>query len=54
MLVELFFESLLNLGDDWEVDKIVHNTKTNEVDIFGKWIGKASSDEKIYDYRELR
>jgi len=27
MLVELFFESLLNLGDDWEVDKIVHNTQ---------------------------
>lgn len=54
MLVELFFESLLNLGDDWEVDKIVHNTETNEVDIFAKWIGKASSDEKIYDYRELR
>src|SRR5690606_22205026 len=43
----------INLGDDWEVDKIVHNTETNEVDIFAKWIGKVSSDKKIYDYREL-
>lgn len=56
MVLELFFDSLLKLGSDWEVEKIEHNSVSNEVDIFVKWKGKASlkSDEKLYDYRLQR
>lgn len=56
MVTELFFENLLNLGQDWKVEKIKHDTESDEVDIFVKWVGAGSlkTDEKIYDYRKVR
>lgn len=56
MVTELFFDSLLNLGQDWRVEKIEHDSESDEVDIFVKWVGLGSlkSDDKLYDYRDLR
>lgn len=56
MLTEIFFDSLLNFGSEWKVEKIQHDWQTDEVDVFVKWVGdlKANSGEKIYDYREIR
>ena len=39
MITELFFDSLLNLGPDWKVEKIEYDAESDEVDIFVKWEG---------------
>ena len=56
MITELFFDSLLNLGSDWKVEKIEYDSESDEVDIFVKWEGSflLGANEKIYDYRSLR
>ena len=56
MITELFFDSLLNLGPDWKVEKIEYDAESDEVDIFVKWEGSflLGANEKIYDYRSLR
>lgn len=56
MITELFFDSLLNLGSDWKVEKIEYDSESDEVDIFIKWEGSflLGANEKIYDYRSLR
>jgi transposase len=56
MLTEIFFDNLLNFGSEWKVEKIQHNSETDEVDIYVKWVGelKQNLGEKIYDYREAR
>lgn len=56
MLTELFFDSLLNLGKDWKVEKIEHDSESDEVDILVKWTGLSTlkPDVNLYDYRVLR
>ncbi len=52
----MFFDSLLNLGSDWKVEKIEYDSESDKVDIFIKWEGSflLGTNEKIYDYRSLR
>jgi len=60
MFSEQFFDLLLNFGDDWKVDQVKVDFKTEEVDIFVIYIGsKAECPESeelcsIYDHRTSR
>ena len=60
MFSEQFFDLVLNFGDDWRVDDVKVNFKTEEVDIFVSYIGnKAACPDSmelcsIYDHRESR
>lgn len=60
MFSEQFFDLLLNFGDDWKVDDVKVNFKTEEVDIFVSFLGlKAECPDSmelcsIYDHRNSR
>lgn len=60
MFSEQFFDLLLDFGDNWKVERVYANIKTEEVDVFVEYIGKAAEDPDtlelcpIYDHAPLR
>ena len=60
MFSEQFFDLLLDFGDNWKVERVYANIKTEEVDVFVEYIGKEAEDPDtlglcpIYDHAPLR
>ena len=60
MFSEQFFDIVLNFGDDWKIDDVKVNFKTEEVDVYVSFIGsKAACPDtlelySIYDHRKNR
>lgn len=57
---EIFFEKLLDLGKEWNIEKIEFNEQSKEIDIYVRFNLKAYKEKTgdnyhgIYDYREYR
>ena len=60
MFSEQFFDLLLDFGDNWKVERVYANIRTEEVDVFVEYIGKEAEDPDalelcpIYDHAPLR
>ena len=60
MFSEQFFDIILNFGDDWKVESVALNSKTEEVDVFVEFKGKKSEHPStlelfpIYDHAPER
>jgi len=60
MFSEQFFDIILNFGDDWKVESVALNSKTEEVDVFVEFKGRKSEHPStlelfpIYDHAPER
>ncbi len=60
MFSEQFFDLLLNLDENWKVDRVYVNSKIEEVDIFVSYCGSYADDPdsqysyKLYDHAPSR
>lgn len=60
MFSEQFFDLIFDFGDDWRVERVYLNTKTEEVDVFVEFIGSIENHSNsiqpcsIYDHAPLR
>ncbi|MDY6800744.1 MAG: hypothetical protein SVU94_05920 [Bacteroidota bacterium] len=60
MFSEQLFDRILNFGDEWKVERVNANYKTEEVDVFLEYIGKEAEDPDtlelcpIYDHAPSR
>jgi transposase len=60
MFSEQFFDIILNFGDDWKVESVALNSKTEEVDVFVEFKGKKPEHPStlelfpIYDHAPER
>ncbi len=60
MFSEQFFDLLLDFGDEWKVERVYVNIKTEEVDVYIEYIGKTAEDPDtlslypIYDHAPSR
>ncbi len=50
MVIERFYDLLLDFGKDWKVIEVESNLETDEVDIYIDYVGQ----EKIYDHAPAR
>ena len=59
MFSEQLFDLILNLDDEWKVELVKANFKTEEVDVYVEYIGKEAQDPdtfemySIYDHRQV-
>jgi hypothetical protein len=44
MFLEHFFDLLLNLYENWEIERVYVNSKIEEVDIFVSYCGSYADD----------
>ena len=44
MFSEQLFDLILNLGDEWKVERVYANFKTEEIDVIIGYIGKEAED----------
>ncbi|MFW6099777.1 MAG: helix-turn-helix domain-containing protein [Bacteroidota bacterium] len=49
MFSEQFFDLLLDFDDNWKVERVYANIKTEEVDVFVEYIGKEAEDPDTYE-----
>lgn len=60
MFSEQLFDLILDFGDEWKVERVYLNTKTEEVDVYIDFIGKSAEHPmtlepySIYDHAPLR
>jgi len=60
MFSEQLFDLILNLGDEWKVERVYANFKTEEIDVIIGYIGKEAEDPDtlemcpIYDHTPNR
>jgi len=60
MFSEQFFDLLLDFGDNWKVERVYVNSKSEEVDVFVDYIDQEAEDPEtldkysIYDHAPLR
>lgn len=60
MFSEQFFDLVLNLGDEWKVERVYLNVKTEEVDVFITYLGGEAEDPDtlatypLYDHAPSR
>ncbi|GEM_PF-2774520 len=59
MFSEQLFDLILDLGDEWNVERVYANFKTEEIDIIIGYIGKEAEDPDtlemcpIYDHTQI-
>lgn len=49
MFSEQLFDLILNLSDEWKVNRVNANFKTEEVDVFIEYIGKEAEDPNTFE-----
>ena len=49
MFSEQLFDLILNLGDEWKVERVYANFKTEEIDVIIGYIGKEAEDPDTFE-----
>jgi len=53
MFSEQLFDLILNLGDEWKVERVTANFQKEEIDVYVEYIEKQAEDPNTYELRPI-